>query len=92
MFVILTLLSSFLISIFDMGVKFEYIVFEVISALATVGVSANLTASLSRISQTILMLLMIIGRIGPITFFAALQVNKRQKINVKYAKGHVLIG
>lgn len=92
MFVILTLLSSFLISIFDMGVKFEYIVFEVISALATVGVSANLTASLSRLSQTILMLLMIIGRIGPITFFAALQVNKRQKVNVKYAKGHVLIG
>lgn len=84
--------SSFVISILESGIEFEYIVFEVVSALATVGVSANLTPHLTPISQTILMLLMFIGRIGPITFFAALQIKQKPVNEVQYAKGQVLIG
>lgn len=92
MFIILVLLGSFFIAIFDHGVPLEHIIFEVISALATVGVSADLTPNLTKLSQSILMLFMFIGRIGPITAFAALQVKRNKKADIKYAKGDVLIG
>lgn len=92
MFIILVLLGSFFIAIFDHGVPLEHIIFEVISALATVGVSADLTPNLTQLSQSILMLFMFIGRIGPITAFAALQVKRYKKADIKYAKGNILIG
>ena len=43
------------------------IVYETTSAIATVGLSADLTPSLSRASQYVLMVMMYIGRIGPVT-------------------------
>lgn len=91
-FIILVLFGSFMIAIFDHGVMLEYIIFEVISALATVGVSADLTPTLSKSSQCILMIYMFIGRLGPITAFTALQIKRRKRIDIQYAKGDILIG
>ena len=56
------------------------LMFEVISALATVGLSANLTPLLSTTSQLVIIALMIIGRIGPITLFAALVLRERDRL------------
>lgn len=92
MFIILVLVGSFMVAIFDQGVRLDFILFEVISSLATVGVSADLTPDLSTWSQSILMVNMFIGRIGPITAFAALQVKRYKKKDVQYAKGNILIG
>lgn len=55
------------ITIFEPNVDFLNIMYEVTSAMATVGLSADLTATLSRASQAVLMILMYIGRIGPLT-------------------------
>lgn len=71
---------------------FLNLLFEAVSALATVGVSVNLTPELSRISQTALMLLMFIGRIGPITIFLSLIRRKRKGKERIYAKTNILIG
>ena len=71
---------------------FLNLLFEAVSALATVGVSVNLTPELSRISQTVLMLLMFIGRIGPITIFLSLIRRKRKGKERIYAKTNILIG
>lgn len=92
-FILILFSGIALIALFDPEAPFEYIVFEVFSALGTVGVTANLTPILSRYSQTILMFLMFIGRLGPITIFTALGNRKRKnKKEINYAKGHILIG
>ena len=46
---------------------FMKLMYEVTSALATVGLSADLTANLCRASQYVLMIVMYAGRIGPVT-------------------------
>ena len=56
-----------LITVLEPGIDFMRIMYEVTSAMATVGLTADLTPELSRISQAVLMVLMYVGRIGPIT-------------------------
>jgi trk system potassium uptake protein TrkH len=46
--------------------------FEVASALGTVGLSTGLTANLTDAGKVVIMLLMFMGRLGPISVFAAL--------------------
>ena len=62
------------------GLPRSDLMFEVISALATVGLSANLTPLLSTTSQLVIIALMIIGRVGPITLFAALVLRERDRL------------
>ena len=49
------------------SIPFLDILYESTSAIATVGLTANLTPILCRSSQCILMVLMYIGRVGPLT-------------------------
>lgn len=53
--------------------------FEVVSAFATVGLSTGITADLPASAQIVLMLLMFLGRVGPITVATALAVNTRHR-------------
>lgn len=74
--------------------SFMDIFFEVVSAFGTVGLSLNVTSSLSIVGKIIVSALMIIGRLGPITISIALFKNKKEnKENIiAYPKGNVLIG
>ncbi|MER1954967.1 MAG: potassium transporter TrkG [Desemzia incerta] len=71
---------------------FIYLLFEAVSALATVGVSVNLTPELSPISHVVLMCLMFIGRIGPITILLGLNRSNKRTKDKLYAKTTILIG
>ena len=51
------------------------IIFEVTSAIATVGLSTGATAKLDEIGKVIIMLAMFAGRIGPMTLFMLLSEN-----------------
>jgi trk system potassium uptake protein TrkH len=51
--------------------------FECISALGTVGLSTGITASLSNLGKLILVVLMLLGRLGPISVSLALSWEKR---------------
>jgi len=51
---------------------FEKNVFEAASALGTVGLSMGITSSLTPMGKIIIILLMFCGRVGPLTFGAAL--------------------
>lgn len=53
--------------------------FEVVSAFSTVGLSTGITADLPPSAQIILMVLMFIGRVGPITVASTLAVNTRHR-------------
>ena len=91
-FTVLTLSSVFLLSITDPQVPLLYALFETISAMCTVGVTANLTPTLSMLGQIIIMTLMFIGRIGPLTVLLSFSNRKKQGSLIKYAKAPLLIG
>ena len=74
---------------------FMDIFFEVVSAFGTVGLSLNITSSLSIVGKIIVSMLMIIGRLGPITISIALfkKNNKEKNENIAmYPKGNVIVG
>ncbi|GAB2498400.1 hypothetical protein GCM10027164_32820 [Algoriphagus taiwanensis] len=52
--------------------EFEKILFEVASALGTVGLSTGITGDLSSTGKLLVIILMFIGRVGVLTFGFAL--------------------
>jgi trk system potassium uptake protein TrkH len=66
----------------------EY-VFETISAFGTVGLSMNVTPGLNVIQQLAVVLLMFIGRVGPLTMAFAWATSKRGLV---YAEEAVMVG
>ncbi|WP_344289818.1 TrkH family potassium uptake protein [Streptomyces synnematoformans] len=62
-----------------MDATFERVLFEVVSAFGTVGLSTGITADVPGAGQVVLILLMFIGRIGPITLVSALALRERTR-------------
>ncbi|MCD0453367.1 TrkH family potassium uptake protein [Actinocorallia sp. API 0066] len=58
----------------------DQVLFEVISAFATVGLSTGITSSLPAAGQLIIIFLMFIGRVGPVTLFTALALRERTRL------------
>lgn len=75
----LIFLFSFLLSYFE-KFSFESILFEVASALGTVGLSTGITGDLSNIGKILIIILMFIGRVGVLTFGFALLQQKNKGI------------
>lgn len=69
----------------------ERILFEVVSAFATVGMSTGITAGIPPAGQLILIALMFIGRLGPVTLASALALRNRAPL-YEYPKERPLIG
>lgn len=69
----------------------ERVLFEVVSAFATVGLSTGITAGLPPAAQLILVVLMFIGRLGPVTLASALALRSRAPL-YEYPKERPLIG
>ncbi|MCA9257596.1 MAG: hypothetical protein KDA61_00290 [Planctomycetales bacterium] len=65
--------------------------FEAVSALGTVGLSVGLTGNLSALGRGVLILLMILGRLGPISVFVALSTGTAHE-TVQYASEEPMIG
>ena len=71
------------------------VVFETFSAFATVGLSASVTPQLSKIGKMVVIVLMYIGRIGPITMllsFAKKSQMLDNRFEIKYLDEDVLLG
>ena len=58
---------------------FDQVLFEVISAFSTVGLSTGITADLPPAGQVLLVLLMYVGRIGPLTLASGLALRDRAR-------------
>jgi len=67
-------------------------VFEVTSAFGTVGLSTGLTADLSTPARWLTILLMFIGRVGPLALTAAIALPVRRELRFRYAHEDVIIG
>jgi trk system potassium uptake protein len=73
----------------DIGL--DRLLFEVISAFATVGLSTGITADLSAAGQGVLIALMVLGRLGPITVATAMAARPRRAL-YELPKERPLIG
>ncbi|WP_246052602.1 TrkH family potassium uptake protein [Actinocorallia herbida] len=58
----------------------DQVLFEVISAFATVGLSTGITSTLPAAGQLLIIFLMFIGRVGPVTLFTALALRERTRL------------
>ncbi len=65
--------------------------FEVVSALGTVGLSTGMTQHLTDVGRVVVIILMFMGRLGPISVFAALS-RSEQVEPIEYAEEEPLIG
>ncbi|MBA9004549.1 TrkH family potassium uptake protein [Thermomonospora cellulosilytica] len=57
----------------------DRVLFEVVSAFATVGLSTGITPQLPPPGQLLIIVLMFIGRVGPLTVFSALALRERTR-------------
>lgn len=91
--VVLVLVASVMLCVLESYPMVD-LFFEAFSAFATVGLSANLTSQLCDLSRIILIVLMFIGRIGPITMVLSFMKKSRnnRENQVVYPDAEILIG
>ena len=72
------MLSTLMLSIFSGG-SFIDIMYETVSATATVGLTRNFTGTLNFMGKIIIILTMYLGRIGPLSLAIAFGLNKKNE-------------
>ncbi len=85
------LISTTLIAIADPEVNFINILFEAVSAFATVGLSTGITSSLTIFSKLVLVATMFAGRVGILLLMAAIIGDPRPS-NIQYPEENLLVG
>ena len=97
----LTMLAFFLISIFtaiiavaesSKNITILDITFETVSAFATVGLTTGITSSLSVLSKILIMLMMFIGRVGPISFIFSVSLLKDKNSAKVLPASKIIVG
>lgn len=89
---VMVIMAGTMLIMFIEGDRFAVmdVLFETVSAFATVGLSRSLTPLLSAGSRIVIMVLMFIGRLGPLTVAALLAGMKQERLG--YIEEHILIG
>ncbi|QYF93606.1 TrkH family potassium uptake protein [Massilia sp. PAMC28688] len=81
--------TTILLSLSDAST--DRIIFEVISAFSTVGLSTGITADLPPAGQYVLIVLMYLGRIGTVTLATSLILSER-RMSYRYPEEHPIVG
>ena len=84
-------LAAFVLLIVHQAGSMKEIFFEVVSAFGTVGLSLGITHKLTGLGKAVLVLVMYIGRIGPLTLLYAFS-RRRARGKFKYVEESVMIG
>ncbi len=88
--VVVIFTSTLGVAMFDADKNLLSIVFEVVSAYATVGLSRGITGSLTDASKIIVLITMFLGRVGMITFLMAI-IKKTNNTKYRYPTEDLLI-
>ena len=90
---VMVLAGTTIISLLEPELSLIDVLYEVISATATVGLSADVTPGLSTASRYVIVFLMYVGRIGPVTL-PMLMAAKLGKKNDKRTlpEEHIVVG
>ncbi len=86
---LLIFFATLLMTIFETA-PFISILFEVVSAVSTTGLSRDLTPTLSPPSQILVILLMFVGRLGPLALIYSLSAKRRS--HVRYPETTFQVG
>jgi trk system potassium uptake protein TrkH len=77
----------------ESGGSFLVNMFEAASAFNTVGLSMGVTVDLSTVGKWVMILLMFLGRVGPLTFAAAIALKASKPVGqFRYAYEEVVVG
>jgi trk system potassium uptake protein TrkH len=87
----IVILSTIFIALTDPELDFIQILFEVVSAFATVGLSTGITASVSTAAKLILVITMYIGRVGVLLLMSAALGDPRPS-RISYPEENLLVG
>ena len=97
----LTMLAFFLVSIVtaiiavaeaSKNITVLDITFETVSAFATVGLTTGITSALSTLSKIFIMLMMFIGRVGPISFIFSVSLMKDKNSAKVLPSSKIIVG
>ncbi|MGH1393595.1 MAG: TrkH family potassium uptake protein [Trichormus sp.] len=85
------ILATTLIALTDPKLEFIQILFEVVSAFATVGLSTGITGSVSAAAKIVLIITMYIGRVGVLLLMSSILGDPRPS-RVYYPEENLLVG
>ena len=74
------------------AVNFTDALFETVSALATVGVTAGVTGSLHMVARILIVIFMYFGRVGVLTISLGFLMGDKAEDRIRYANTNLLIG
>lgn len=89
--ILTAILALFLLTLFE-DKPFISLFLEVIGALSTAGLGHGVTVELSRPSQCVLLVLMFMGRVGPLTLVYSLAIRNRGSSRVRYPEMEFQVG
>lgn len=75
-----TVVAGTLVVIATAGAALQEVLFEVVSAFGTVGLSTGVTGDLPATAQAVLILLMFVGRLGPIALASSIALRHRRRM------------
>lgn len=87
---LVVIIGTFILCILEPESSFMQLLFEVTSAFGTVGLSTGITPHLASLSKFIIVLIMFIGRLGPITMATIWYQKKLSEAH--YSEESVIIG
>ena len=82
--------GSYLMGIFEPDIDFIDILFEVASAFGTAGLSTGITQQIGIAGKLLSIVIMYIGRLGPLTIATLWHFSKGERVN--YPEGNITIG
>lgn len=88
--IVFVILGILLLNITEKEASFIDIMFEVVSAFGTVGLSTGLTFTLTTVGKQIIIFIMFLGKLGPLTLMFSLASPSKEKI--RYPQEDILTG
>ncbi len=92
--VLVIIIGTFSIAIIQPELGIQKVLFEVVSAFSTTGLTMGITTSLNSANRLIICLLMLFGRLGPLTVIGVVNKNwmTESKEQIQYVEERVIIG
>lgn len=89
--ILAVVVATTVINLFE-SLPYDLLLFEVVSALGTVGLSADVTPKLGDVAKILICVAMFVGRVGPLTFAASLISTSRNTPLTDHAEAEIVIG
>jgi trk system potassium uptake protein TrkH len=87
----LAMTAVIIIMVLQPSIAFENILFEVLSAIGTAGMTTGITRDLCVVSKLIIILLMYCGRLGSLSF-ALVFAQKKQQADIRQPQEKIIVG